>query len=64
MHYEINVSLNGTHLFATHERSIRDKFDLEVAAKIFLDKFPISEGFQVNCTLYENVGKIINLSDV
>jgi hypothetical protein len=64
MHYEINISLNGTHLFATHERSIRDKFDLEVVAKILLDKFPISEGFKVDCTLYENIGKTIILSGV
>ena len=29
MYYEINVSLNGSHFFATHERSINCKDQLK-----------------------------------
>lgn len=57
MHYEINVSLNGRHFFATTERSLRDQ---ERAREVFnemLKRFPESEGFKVTCTRWESVGK-------
>lgn len=48
MHYEINVSLNDTHLFATHERSVVSTDDLARVIDIFLKKFPESEGFNIS----------------
>ena len=48
MYHEINVALNGTHLFATHERSIVSMDDLARVTNIFLKKFPESEGFSIS----------------
>lgn len=59
MYYEINVSLNGKHLFATAERSITDKTKMEDMYKLFLEKFPESEGYKLDVTKWENVGKPI-----
>ena len=48
MYYEINVSLNGRHLFATAERSITDKSKLKQVLEVFKEKFPESEGYKLN----------------
>lgn len=56
MHYEINVALNGSHLFATHERSIVDKEKLEELKKLFKEKFPESEGYSLSFTRWEKKG--------
>lgn len=37
MYYEINVSLNGKHLFATAERSITDRNTLEKIYNLFVE---------------------------
>jgi len=39
MYYEINISLNGKHLFATAERSMTTEQDYFKMLKIFKDKF-------------------------
>lgn len=49
-HYEINVSLNGRHLFATDERSCVTEDDLNKVLKIFIEKFPKSEGYKLSYT--------------
>ena len=46
-HWEINVSLNGKHLFATHERSARDVRDKDRIVEVFRNKFPKEEGYQI-----------------
>lgn len=61
MHYEINVSLNGTHFFATHKRSLRIKSDMEKVHKVFKEKFPESEGYVVSVTLYQTVGQVVTV---
>jgi hypothetical protein len=48
--YEINVSKNGKHYFATHERSLINKETAESVYKDFLTRFPMSEGFLVSIT--------------
>lgn len=58
-YYEINVALNGKHLFATAERSIRDRNKMEEMYKLFEQKFPKSEGYTLDVTLWENHGHII-----
>lgn len=64
MYYEINVALNGQHLFATAERSITNKFALDVVYKIFKQKFPEEEGYQIQVSYWSKVGKVINMEDV
>ena len=59
MYYEINVSLNGRHMFATAERSITNRNDMEEMYKLFQNKFPESEGYTLDVTLWEKCGKPI-----
>lgn len=56
MYYEINVSLNGKHLFATAERSITNRNEMEEMYKLFQQKFPESEGYMLDITLCEKRG--------
>lgn len=52
MGYEINVALNGKHLFATHERSMSHML-LEQALDmlhLMAEKFPASDGYHVTMT--------------
>ena len=59
MYYEINVSLNGKHLFATAERSIVSRRQMEETYKLFEEKFPESEGYKINVTRWERTGSPI-----
>ena len=56
MYYEINVSLNGKHLFATDERSITSRERMEEVYKLFEQKFPKSEGYTLDVTLWVKSG--------
>lgn len=58
-HYEINVSLNGKHFFATTPRSARDFLDAQKIYKALCDKFPTNEGYEVNCTHWQAAGRSI-----
>ena len=44
MHYEINVALDGVHLFAITERSAQTKYALDRILTIFKEKFPRYDG--------------------
>lgn len=59
MYYEINVSLNGTHFFATNERSIQTEDKYHQVLKALQEKFPESEGYHVSASLYEKKGTIL-----
>jgi|GEM_PF-1758539 len=48
MHYEINISHNGSHLFATAERSIKGSHELNRVFKALDEKFPESEGYKLS----------------
>lgn len=61
MYYEINVSLNGRHFFATAERSITNKWKLEEIYKVFKKKFPKEEGYDITVSYIETYGKHINM---
>lgn len=64
MYYEINVSLNGKHFFATDERSIRTKAKLYDVLEVFMQKFPESEGYNVSVTYWEKLGKYIDIETI
>jgi hypothetical protein len=55
-HYEINVSLDGKHLFATTERSARDEDKARHLFDLFRKKFPASDGYDVRVTRWEGLG--------
>lgn len=56
MYYEINVSQNGKHFFATHARSIPNKEYADKLMAEFVKRFPFDEGFRVDCTRWELTG--------
>lgn len=57
MHYEINVSHNGKHFFATADRSIILRSQLEAILRKFIEAFPRTEGYQIRVTYWETSGK-------
>ena len=61
MYYEINVSLNGQHLFATAKRSITNKIALEVIYRIFKEKFPQEEGYNITVSYNETRGTFVDM---
>lgn len=57
MHYEINMSRHGWHIFATHPRSLTS---LAQAAKVYVmltNAFPASEGFVITVTRQYEMGE-------
>lgn len=64
MYYEINVSLNGKHLFATAERSITNNLKAEKVYLIFKEKFPEEEGYEIDITEWNKVGKRIDMNEL
>jgi len=56
MYFEINVSKNGRHYFATAQRSLRDPGEAQTAYEDLRARFPEAEGFEVTVTKYETVG--------
>ena len=61
MYYEINVALNGKHFFATTERSITNKWKLKEVYSVIKEKFPQEEGYEISVTLYETIGKSVDM---
>lgn len=61
MYYEITVSVNGRHLFATAERSVIADWQLNIIYDIFTRKFPIEEGYKISVTKWEKTGKFIEM---
>lgn len=55
--YEINVSKDGRHLFATAKRSIANKWDLERVFPIIKRKFPEDEGYKISVTARVEYGR-------
>ena len=55
--YEINVSKDGRHLFATAKRSITNKWDLERVFPIIKRKFPEDEGYKVSVAAQVEYGR-------
>lgn len=60
-YFEINVALNGKHFFATAPRSITTFGEMLKSYKIFKEKFPKSEGYEISVTHYATTGKFMNL---
>lgn len=53
--YEINVSLNGKHFFATALRSAPTGRKVEELYEVFKKKFPESEGYKIMVSCLESV---------
>ena len=63
MYYEINVSLNGRHFFATAERSVTDRHKLKEVYNTFKEKFPEEEGYKITVTYWKKYGEYINMEE-
>ena len=61
MYYEINVSKNGRHFFATDKRSITNKQTLKEVYEILKDKFPTEEGYDMLVSCMETKGRYIDM---
>lgn len=59
MHYEINVSRNGIHFFATAEQSLTNTQAAIVMYATFIIKFPPSEGYRVIVSERHITGKYV-----
>jgi hypothetical protein len=57
MNYEINVSLNGAHFFATAERSITSEPRALEVFKTLREKFPEAHGWTVTASLMQHSGR-------
>lgn len=62
MYYEIIISKNGRHLFATAERSIIAKYQLDTLYCIFKEKFPKEEGYKITVQKWEKTGRFIEMN--
>lgn len=49
-HYEINVALNGRHLFATAPRSCVTREDASRVYSMLVARFPVKDGFSIETT--------------
>ncbi len=56
MYYEINISKVEGHLFATAPRSITDSKTCKTMLKLFIDKFPESEGYKISLSVHADTG--------
>jgi len=65
MHYEINVSKNGSHLFATAERSLTTETSLKVVHEKLTEAFPEDEGYNISVTQWHAPqGQGINMEEL
>lgn len=64
MYYEINVSKNGVHLFATAERSAQSPWSARAIFEEIEKRFPEEEGFTVTVTLWQKQGQYVNLRNL
>lgn len=64
MYYDINVSLNGHHFFATAERSVTSRQELKRVLPVMLMKFPVVEGFGISVSQHSNVGESVSVDEV
>ena len=61
MYYEINVSLNGQHFFATDKRSITTQRALKEVYPILKEKFPPEEGYDILVSCVETKGRYLDM---
>ena len=64
MYYEINVSLNGVHYFATDKRSAQSTLQAKELVAAFRKGFPAAEGYRIDVTKWETVGQSIDLDTI
>ncbi len=64
MYYEINVSKDNQHLFATAKRSIGDRMTLLRVFAILDKKFPAKEGYDLMVSHNFETGKYMSVRTI
>ena len=64
MYYEINVSLNGQHLFATHPRSLRTREEARRVYDLLSAAFPESKGYLLSLSKHEECHRTLSRTDL
>jgi len=59
--YEINVSQNGRHFFATAPRSAVTRDQAEKIVDTFRDKFSRTDGYQIEVTFWNATGHEVEI---
>lgn len=62
MYFEINVSKNGSHYFATSKRSLTSPTAALKMVKHFKEVFPEEKGYEVFLTKWELIGEDIEVA--
>jgi hypothetical protein len=60
-HYEINISLNGKHLFATHPRSLTTEKEYNTTLAVLQEKFLQTDGYLITASKVEVIGKKLEI---
>lgn len=60
--YEVNVSLNGMHFFATAPRSGVSRENAKFIAQELTRRFPEAEGYKVTVTKWDACGRDVNFA--
>lgn len=63
MYYEITVTKNGYHFFATAEKSIIARYQLDIIYNTLKEKFPTEEGYKISVQKWEKTGKFIEMEE-
>lgn len=64
MHYEINVSKDGHHVFATHPRSVTTGAEAVRLHILFKQAFPVAGGYKVDVTRVETASHSVTPGDL
>lgn len=64
MRYEINVSKDGWHFFATSERSLQSDSELVAVYPIIAEKFPEAEGYHICVTRHYEYNRGVDVNRI
>lgn len=57
MHYSLNISRHGSHIFTTSSNSAVSEKKAKALHTLFMEKFPEAEGYKVDVSLWSTSGK-------
>lgn len=63
-HYEVNVSRNGQHFFATAPRSLLTRQQALDAVNAFMERFPAEDGYKVTCYGKAETGREMTMAEL
>jgi len=61
MYYDINVSKNGKHYFATDERSATTLDETTELVNKFRECFPKEDDYEISVTFWKKIGETVEI---